>query len=347
MPSTGLKENQWVVNCVEQLFFQPSIRRLYNQLKRDFSPEYFEIVPLEELKFELVRWSEAGCWFLDSFLMPTLKKEAHSFVFRLRGVKVSMSAVHLCGYFEDVNEASRFHKLVATLEKGFQEYGLSYQKNIFLSIPIVRLKHTGSLQKVPSLEHWQECEFGEVRMLEWRIKKEDETFYTVPLNRFICHRGNLQQKFVPDENKPDLLEQRIREGYSVELDVWYQKEKYWLGHDEPQYEVEFEWLMKNLESKYIHCKNGETFAHLLSKCGRLGYNANVFYHTNEDYALTSRGHIIVLPGKSLLHGSVNMMPEMAAIRRPLSEWNKTFAFCSDSVSQGKAGKASIPGVKEE
>ena len=335
MSSTGLKENQWSVSCLEQFYFQPSIRRLYKQLQRDASPEYFEILPLEDLKFELVRWTEPGCWCLDSFVMPALKKENHSFVLRFRGVKVSMTAVHLCGYFEDVNEGNRFQTLVGTLEKGLRDYGLTYQKNIFVSIPIVRFKNTFSRQRVPNLECWEECEFGELRMLEWAIKKEDQPFYSVSLNRFICHRGNLEQKFVPDENKPELLDRRISNGYSVELDVWFVKGGYWLGHDEPQYEVSFEWLMKDAAAKYIHCKNGETFEHLLSKCGRLGYNANLFYHTGEDYALTTRGHVIVHPGKPLLHGSVNMMPEMAVARRPQGEWNQTFAFCSDSLLQGK------------
>jgi hypothetical protein len=267
--------------------------------------------------------------------MPALKKDNHSFITKFRGVKVSMSAIHLWGYFEDSQEATRMNKLVATLEKGCQEYGLTYQKNIFVSVPIVRFKNTSSLQHVPSFERWEECEFGELRMLEWTIRKGEQTYYTVPLNRFICHRGNLEKKFVPDENKPELLDRRISEGYGVELDVWFAKGAYWLGHDEPQYEVSFDWLMKHLGSKYIHCKNGETFEHLLSRCGKEGYAANLFYHTSEDYALTTRGHVIVHPGKPLLRGSVNMMPEMSVQRRPLSEWNKTFALCSDSLSVEK------------
>ena len=344
MSSTGLKEKQWSVVSGQQFFFQPSIRRLYKQLRRDLSSDYFEIIPLEELRFELVRWFDSGCWFLDSWLLPFLKRENHAFCIHFRGIKLSMSAIHLCGYFESQVEATRLNQLTASVEKGFQEYGLPFQKNIFLSIPIVRFKNTFSLQHAPSFERWEECEFGELRMLEWVVTQGKDDYYHVPLSRFICHRGNLTQKFVPDENKPELLERRIREGYDVELDIWYHNDGYWLGHDEPQYEVSFEWLMKDAAAKYIHCKNGATFEHLLNRCGNEAYIANLFYHTNEDYALTSRGHVLVLPGKPLLTGSINMMPEMATQRRPDSEWKKTFALCSDSQSQGKASSV---GGKEE
>ena len=47
---------------------------------------------------------------------------------------------------------------------------------------------------------------------------------------FIAHRGNIKEA--------------LDAGYFVEVDVWLQNEKNFLGHDDPQYEVELSFLEK-------------------------------------------------------------------------------------------------------
>jgi hypothetical protein len=81
--------------------------------------------------------------------------------------------------------------------------------------------------------------------------------------------------------------------------------------------------------KYIHTKDAKTLEYLLLRCGKEGYNPNIFYHTGEHYSLTTRNHIIVLPGQEILEGSVNMMPEMSPTPK---DTRQAFAVCSDSLS---------------
>ena len=45
---------------------------------------------------------------------------------------------------------------------------------------------------------------------------------------YISHRGNLTEKSVKDENNPDYLMKAVNSGYDVEIDVWFQNEKFYL-----------------------------------------------------------------------------------------------------------------------
>lgn len=333
MSSSGRKEEkEWALHLGLLRTYTPAIRRLYSALRRDLSPEYFELLPYETLQFELIKWIDSGCWFVDTHLRPLLTQSTHSFRFQIRGVKATMSALHLCLWFEDQREAARFHKVEAAVEGGCQSFGLEYQKLKFVSVPFVRFKSTFSHKHLPSLERWEECDFGTLQATTWQILFCGTLYYNNPLSHFICHRGNLSQKVLEDENKPDILDQRINEGYHIELDVWVKDDKYFLGHDRPETKIEWSWLMKHLSQKYIHCKDGATLEHMILRSGQEGFNPNLFYHTVEDYAITTRGSIIVLPGKKLLTGSINMMPELASEQRPLEERRKALAVCSDSLS---------------
>ncbi len=57
--------------------------------------------------------------------------------------------------------------------------------------------------------------------------------------KLIAHRGNTQGPNPERENSPEYIEEALNAGYDVEVDVWYDcaTEKFWLGHDEPQYDV--------------------------------------------------------------------------------------------------------------
>jgi len=68
----------------------------------------------------------------------------------------------------------------------------------------------------------------------------------------ISHRGNTSAKRKELENSPTYVKQALHLGYDVEIDVWYDN-GWWLGHDEPQYKVD----MNFLEDRrfWIHCKN--------------------------------------------------------------------------------------------
>lgn len=149
--------------------------------------------------------------------------------------------------------------------------------------------------------------------------------------KLIAHRGNTNGPNPLEENNPEYIEQAISQGFDVEIDVRYDTfdKKLYLGHDEPQYTVDWFWLAKYKSSLWIHCKNTESlfeFSH-----GTSGFN--YFWHQEDDFTLTSKNYIWTYPGKSYAPMSVIVMPE----------WNKKidqivelkayncYAVCSDYV----------------
>ena len=55
---------------------------------------------------------------------------------------------------------------------------------------------------------------------------------------FISHRGNINGPEVNRENSIDYINSAIDKGYDVEVDVWFKKGEFYLGHDEPMYRVD-------------------------------------------------------------------------------------------------------------
>ena len=62
--------------------------------------------------------------------------------------------------------------------------------------------------------------------------------------KLIAHRGNTNGIVLEYENKPDYVENAINMGFDVELDVRFKDGKLFLGHDEPQYKLDIDWLEK-------------------------------------------------------------------------------------------------------
>ena len=62
--------------------------------------------------------------------------------------------------------------------------------------------------------------------------------------RLISHRGNINGKQPDLENEPKYINDALKQGYDVEIDLWFVDGFFWLGHDEPQYEVAFKWLTR-------------------------------------------------------------------------------------------------------
>ena len=52
---------------------------------------------------------------------------------------------------------------------------------------------------------------------------------------FISHRGNTLGPNISKENSVDYINDAIKKGYDVEIDVWFEKENFYLGHYKPTY----------------------------------------------------------------------------------------------------------------
>jgi hypothetical protein len=121
--------------------------------------------------------------------------------------------------------------------------------------------------------------------------------------KLIAHRGNINGPNPDKENHYDYIKLALQLGYDVEIDVWFLDKKWYLGHDEPQHIVEYDFLKIN--GLWLHAKNGNALYHLLQD-----HNCNVFWHTNEDWVLTSKNYIWTYPDKLLYPNSICVMPEL-------------------------------------
>jgi hypothetical protein len=122
----------------------------------------------------------------------------------------------------------------------------------------------------------------------------------------IAHRGNTDGSFESYENEPSYIDLALSKGYDVEIDVWYIEEQLYLGHDNPQYGVDFRWFRDRISKLWIHCKNVESVIYF-SECG---YDFNYFWHENDTITLTSTNIIWAFPGKQPIKNSIAVMPEI-------------------------------------
>jgi hypothetical protein len=139
--------------------------------------------------------------------------------------------------------------------------------------------------------------------------------------KVICHRGNLNGPNPDKENQPEYIDIAIKSGFDVEIDVWSSYDSLYLGHDGPQYKIDFRWLRDRLTRVWIHCKNMEAVQSLLDS----GYDFNIFWHQTDDMTLTSHKYCWTFPGKKLNERSIAVMPELE------TDWNFSIAcaVCTD------------------
>ena len=142
--------------------------------------------------------------------------------------------------------------------------------------------------------------------------------------RIIAHRGNINGPKPQYENKPSYIANAIQQGYDCEIDVWFENDKFVLGHDEPQYDFPFELLETYYNKLWIHAKNWEAFIKLRD-IDRIGTHLNYFWHQTDDYVLTSKGFIWTFPEKSLSYNSICVMPEKHKTKPVLS----CYGVCTD------------------
>src|SRR4029078_3756549 len=143
---------------------------------------------------------------------------------------------------------------------------------------------------------------------------------------YIAHRGNINGPALKLENHPDYIINAINKNYDCEIDVWKINDKLYLGHDEPQYLIEIDFILKYVDKLWCHCKNFEALHHLIKFD-----NINCFWHHEDKYTLTSKGFIWAYPGEIVNDNCIIVMPE----------WDKfnindnSYGVCSDFVEKLK------------
>ena len=140
----------------------------------------------------------------------------------------------------------------------------------------------------------------------------------------ISHRGNIDGKKPHLENQPHYIDEAIDLGYDVEIDLWFIDGRVYLGHDEPQYEVDDSWLGERTDKLWVHCKNVESLNWIRSTI------LHYFWHEADTLTLTSENYMWVYPGKQPIIGSVAVMPE-----RGNDDVSKCIGICSDVIKKYK------------
>ena len=151
--------------------------------------------------------------------------------------------------------------------------------------------------------------------------------------RLISHRGNIEGKNVDLENKPEYINEAINNGFEVEIDVWFKDKKWFLGHDNPEYGIDLDWL-QNTKKFWIHCKNIDAFSEMYFLFSQDIVDLNFFWQDKDLFSLTSHGYLWGNVGTNLLHNtckSITVLPEIA------NDINITkFAgICSDFIKDYK------------
>lgn len=104
----------------------------------------------------------------------------------------------------------------------------------------------------------------------------------------ISHRGNINGVDKSLENNPVHINNLLKSNIHVEIDVWFKDGNISLGHDEPQYVVNFEFLKQN--GLWCHAKNLDALYYMIQN-----NIENYFWHQEDFFTLTSSKYIWTYP----------------------------------------------------
>jgi len=108
----------------------------------------------------------------------------------------------------------------------------------------------------------------------------------------ISHRGNLNGIDSSSENNPDSIIEVLNLGFDVEVDLRLYNDKLFLGHDEPEYRVDLNFLKQS--GVWVHVKNKEVIPLLRNET-----NIHWFWNETDQLTLTSRGYVWCFPGHEI------------------------------------------------
>lgn len=136
------------------------------------------------------------------------------------------------------------------------------------------------------------------------------------------HRGNLEGPNFDLENHPDYIDKAISKGFKVELDLRFDQENFFLGHDYTQYKVDIKWLEERKNYILIHCK--DIFSSLSLN------NFHFFCHLQDDFVLTSKAMIWV-HNLDLIFNSKNLIVPLMnkKLIHQYFKIDRNFSVCTD------------------
>ena len=160
----------------------------------------------------------------------------------------------------------------------------------------------------------------------WAQRDEDrivKAVWTAKPPLWILHRGLQNGPDKALENREELLWDRIKEGWDVEVDCWQKEDgSIWLGHDELTALLQDVRLLA-CPKAWIHCKNLTMLQYMTEQ--KLG--APFFSHDVDQATLTSNGYMWCYPGFQAGIQSIVVMPER--VPDMMIDYSKVGGVCSD------------------
>jgi hypothetical protein len=142
--------------------------------------------------------------------------------------------------------------------------------------------------------------------------------------KIIAHRANLYGPNPKTENNPETIIKVLSMGFDCEIDVWYINNNWWLGHDLPEWLIDFNFLLN--PGLWVHCKNLEAVNYFSTNNTPIEY----FWHQNDDVTLTSSNFLWTFPGKKLYgNRSIAVLPEIVLEDYSKDELKKQYGICTD------------------
>lgn len=145
--------------------------------------------------------------------------------------------------------------------------------------------------------------------------------------KLISHRGNIDSIQIDFENRVDYIENAINSGFDCEVDVRINNGKLFLGHDEPQYELNIDWLEKYYTKLWLHCKDTQVIEKFY-QLDHFGRYLHYFWHENDTLTITNKGYLWVYPGNQPIIGSIAVLPELNN-----DDISKCYGICSDNINK--------------
>jgi len=140
---------------------------------------------------------------------------------------------------------------------------------------------------------------------------------------YIAHRGNINGRNVEEENRPEYILNALEHGYDVEIDIRHHNGRIYLGHSEPQYKIDKDFL--KADGLWIHCKDIKVAERMLE----WDEDINWFWHQRDYMTITSKGHVWCYPGKEIRGGIINDFGQNYIIKKNIA------GICSNNIEDWK------------
>ena len=140
--------------------------------------------------------------------------------------------------------------------------------------------------------------------------------------KIISHRGNLHGPDKVNENTISAIENCLSLGFDVEVDIWYEDKKFYLGHDQPQYELNLS-LFQN-DKIWFHLKNLDTIERINDYSPK-----NFFWHEEDQCTITSSGFFWLYPTNYIENNrAIFVLPEIDKDELKYSKY-LCYGICTD------------------